>query len=98
MTEPTLTSQLLGLAFIMTCLFIAILLVASNEQKRQRQMKEQEEHDKMIIDIYQEGRNQFNNIARMNIRNCDRKFTFDTQAPVGLRQDLLALPQPIELK
>ena len=96
MTEPSLTSQILGIAFIMTCLFIAILLVVSNEQKRQRQAEEQEKLDQAIIEVYQQGRNQFNNIARQNIRNCDRKFTFDTQAPVGLRPDLLALPQPKE--
>lgn len=96
MTEPSLTSQILGIAFIMTCLFIAILLVASNEQKRQRQAEEQEKLEKAIIEVYQQGRNQFNNIARQNIRSCDRKFTFDTQAPVGLRPDLLALPQPKE--
>lgn len=96
MTEPSLTSQILGIAFIMTCLFIAILLAASSEQKRKRQIEEQEKLDQAIIEVYQRGRNQFNNIARQNIRNCDRKFTFDTQAPVGLRPDLLALPQPKE--
>ena len=96
MTEPTLTSQLLGVVSVFICLFVAMLLVANNEQKRQRQAKEQEMLDKAIIEVYQQGRNQFNNIARQNIRNCDRKFTFDTQAPVGLRQDLLALPQPKE--
>lgn len=94
MTEPSLTSQILGIAFIMTCLFIAILLVASNEQKRQRQAEEQEKLDQAIIEVYQQGRNQFNNIARENIRNCDRKFTFDTQKPEGLRPELLALPYP----
>lgn len=96
MTEPTLTSQLLGVASIFICLFVAMLLVANNEQKRQRQAKEQEMLDEAIIDVYQQGRKQFNNIARENIRNCDRKFTFDTQAPVGLRPDLLALPKPKE--
>lgn len=96
MTEPTLTSQLLGVATVFVCLFVAMLIVANNEQKRQRQMKEQEMLDKAIIEVYQQGRNQFNNIARENIKNCDRKFTFDTQAPVGLRPDLLALPQPKE--
>lgn len=98
MTEPTLASQFLGIATIMTCLFIALLIVANNEQKRQRQMEEQEKLDQAIIEVYQQGRNQFNNIARENIRNCDRQFTFDTQAPVGLRPDLLALPQPKEQK
>lgn len=96
MTEPTLTSQFVGIATIMICLFIALLLIANSEQKAKRQKEEQERLDKAIIDVYQQGRNQFNNIARENIRNCDRKFTFDTQAPVGLRKDLLALPQPKE--
>lgn len=96
MTEPTLTSQLLGVGSVFIFLFVAMLIVANNEQKRQRQAKEQEMLDKAIIEVYQQGRNQFNNIARQNIRNCDRKFTFDTQAPVGLRPDLLALPKPKE--
>lgn len=96
MTEPTLTSQFLGIATIMTCLFVTLLLIANSEQKARRQKEEQERLDQAIIEVYQQGRNQFNNIARKNIRNCDRQFTFDTQAPVGLRSDLLALPQPKE--
>lgn len=96
MTEPTLASQLLGVAITFICFFVALMFIENNEQKRQRQIKEQEMLDKAIIEVYQQGRNQFNNIARENIRNCDRKFTFDTQAPVGLRPDLLALPQPKE--
>ena len=94
MTEPNILSQFLGLATIMTCLFVTLLLIANSEQKAKRQKEEQEKLDQAIIDVYQQGRKQFNNIARENIRNCDRKFTFDTQAPVGLRQDLLALPHP----
>lgn len=96
MTEPTLASQFLGIATIIACLFIVLLLIANSEQKAKRQKEEQERLDQAIIDVYQQGRNQFNNIARENIRNCDRQFTFDTQAPVGLRPDLLALPQPKE--
>ena len=84
MTEPTLASQFLGLATTMTCLFVTLLLIANNEQKARRKKEQQEEHDRMIIEVYQEGRNQFNNIACMNIRNCDRQFTYDTQPPVGL--------------
>lgn len=94
MTEPTLTSQLLGVASVFICLFVAMLIVANNEQKRQRQKEEQEKLDQAIIDVYQQGRNQFNNIARQNIRNCDRQFTYDTQKPEGLRPELLALPYP----
>lgn len=84
MTEPTLASQFLGIATIMICLFVTLLLIANSEQKARRKKEQQEEHDKMIIEVYQQGRNQFNNIARMNIRNCDRQSTYDTQPPVGL--------------
>ena len=84
MTEPTLASQFLGIATTMIILFIALSLIAYGEQKAKAKKKVQEEHDKMIIEIYQQGRNQFNNIARENIRNCDRQFTYDTKPPVGL--------------
>lgn len=96
MTEPTLASQFFGIATIMTCLFVTLLLIANSEQKARRQKEEQEKLDQAIIEVYQQGRNQFNNIARENIRNCDRQFTYDTQKPVGLREDLLGLPQPKE--
>lgn len=94
MTEPTLASQFLGLVTTMISLFIVLSLIAYGEQKAKDKMRKQQEHDKMIIEVYQEGRNQFNNIARMNIRNCDRKFTYDTEKPEGLREELLALPHP----
>ena len=84
MTEPNILSQFLGLATTMISLFVTLLLIANNEQKARRKKEQQEEHDKMIIEVYQQGRKQFNNIARMNIHNCDRQFTYDTQPPVGL--------------
>mgnify|MGYP000912947597 FL=1 len=80
MAEPSITEQLLGIAVIFIILFTIMVLTA----KEEKQVEEAEEQE----DFY--------TIARQNIRNCDRKFTFDTQAPVGLRQDLLALPQPKE--
>ena len=94
MTEPTFASQFFGIATIFICLFVALMFIENKEQKRQKQAKEQEMLDQAIIEVYQQGRNQFNNIARQNIRNCDRKFTFDTQKPEGLRPELLALPYP----
>ena len=96
MTEPTLTSQLLGVATVFICLFVAMLLITIKEERAKERKKQLEEQDRAIVEVYQQGRNQFNNIARENIKNCDRKFTFDEQAPVGLRPDLLALPQPKE--
>ena len=94
MTEPNILSQFLGIATTMISLFIVLSLIAYGEQKAKAKKKAQEENDRMIIDVYQQGRNQFNNIARMNIRNCDRKFTYDTEKPEGLREELLALPYP----
>jgi hypothetical protein len=84
MTEPTLTSQLLGFVITFICFFAALMFIENNEQKRQRQKEEQEKLDQAIIEVYQQGRNQFNNIARMNIRKCDRTFTYDVEPPIGL--------------
>ena len=36
MIEPSLTSQLLGIATVFICLFVAIMIMANNEQERQR--------------------------------------------------------------
>ena len=80
MTEPSIAEQLLGIAVVFIILFTIMVLTAKEEQK---------------VEVVEE-KEDFYTIARTNIRNCDRKFTFDTQAPVGLRQDLLALPQPKE--
>lgn len=84
MAEPTLMSQLLGFATTFICFFVALMVIENNEQKRKRQVEEQEILDKAIIEVYQQGRNQFNNIARMNLRNSDKQFTYDVEPPVGL--------------
>lgn len=84
MTEPTLMSQLLGFATTFICFFVALMVIENNEQKRKRQVEEQEILDKAIIEVYQQGRNQFNNIARMNLRNSDKQFTYDVEPPEGL--------------
>lgn len=80
MTEPSITEQLLGIAVIFITLFTMMVSIAKEEQK---------------VEVVEEQED-FYTIARTNIRNCDRQFTYDTQAPVGLRPDLLALPQPKE--
>ena len=78
MTEPSITEQLLGVAVIFIILFTVTVLTAK-EEKQVEEVEEQED---------------FYTIARQNIRNCDRQFTFDTQKPEGLRPELLALPYP----
>ena len=78
MTEPSIAEQLLGIAVIFIILFTIMVLTA----KEEKQVEEVEEKE----DFY--------TIARTNSRNCDRQFTYDTQKPVGLREELLALPYP----
>ena len=78
MTEPNIAEQLLGIAVIFIILFTIMVLTAKEEQKVE-EVEEQED---------------FYTIARTNIRNCDRQFTYDTQKPEGLRPELLALPYP----
>mgnify|MGYP003082871483 CR=1 FL=1 len=96
MNEPTVMSQLFGVAAILTIIFVVMILIASQEQRERAIKRKKAERDALVITVYQEGLGQFNNIARENLRKSDKKFTYDTQKPVGLRQDLLALPQPKE--
>ena len=78
MTEPSSAEQLLGVAVIFIILF-TIMVLTAKEEKKVEVVEEQED---------------FYTIARTNIRNCDRQFTYDTQKPEGLRPELLALPYP----
>lgn len=79
MTEPSIVEQLLGVAVIFTTLFAMMVSIANEEKK---------------VEVVEEEQEDFYTIARKNIRNCDRQFTFDTQKPEGLRPELLALPYP----
>ena len=96
MNEPTVMSQLLGVAAIFICVSVAMILIANQEQRAKTEKRKQAEHDALVINVYQEGLGQFNNIARENLRKSDKIFTYDTQKPEGLRPDLLALPQTKE--
>lgn len=92
MNEPTVMSQLFGVAAILTIIFVAMILIASQEQRERTIKRKKAERDALVINVYQEGLGQFNNIARENLRKSDRKFTYDTQKPEGLRPDLIGLP------
>nr|DAT35372.1 MAG TPA: SAVED-fused 2TM effector domain [Caudoviricetes sp.] len=81
MTEPTLSSQLLGLVAIFIGFFILILLTAKNKEAEQ----------KTVIII--EEAEDFREIARRNLKNCDRGFTYDSQPPVGLPSTIEDAPQ-----
>jgi hypothetical protein len=98
MNEPTVISQLLGIAAIFICVSVAMILIANQEQREKTEKRKQAEHDALVINVYQEGLGQFNNIARENLRKSDRKFTYDTQKPEGLRPDLIGLPAPKRMR
>ena len=82
MTEPTLSSQLLGLVTIFIGFFILMLLTAKNE----------EEAEQKTVIIIEEAED-FREIARRNLKNSDRRFTYDTQPPVGLASSIEDVPQ-----
>ena len=82
MTEPTLSSQLLGLAVIFIGMFILMVLTAKNEKS-----------DEQNVVVIIEETEDFREVARRNLRMCDRKSTYDTQPPVGLASSIEDVPQ-----
>lgn len=82
MTEPTLSSQLLGLAAIFIGIFILMVLTAKSEKS-----------DEQNVVVIIEKAEDFREIARRNLKNSDRRFTYDTQPPVGLASSIEDVPQ-----
>ena len=82
MTEPTLTSQLLGLVTIFIGIFILMLLTAKNKEDTKQK----------TVFIIEEAED-FREVARRNLKNCDRGFTYDSQPPVGLPSSIEDVPQ-----
>ena len=81
MTEPTLSSQLLGLVAIFISIFILMLLTAKNEVKTKQE----------TVIIIEEAED-FREVVRRNLKNCDRGFTYDSQPPVGLPSTIEDVP------
>lgn len=82
MTEPTLSSQLLGLVAIFIGIFILMLLTAKNEKS----------DEKNVVVIIEKAED-FGEVARRNLKSSDRRFTYDTQPPVGLASSIEDVPQ-----
>ena len=82
MTEPTLSSQLLGLVAIFIVVFILLLLTDKNEKS-----------DEQNVVVIIEKTEDFGEVARRNLKNSDRRFTDDTQPPVGLASSIEDVPQ-----
>ena len=82
MTEPTASSQLLGLLVIFIGFFILMIFTAKNEKS-----------DEQNVVIIIEETEDFREVARRNLKNSDRRFTYDTQPPVGLASSIEDVPQ-----
>ena len=82
MTEPTVSSQLLGLLVIFIGFFILMIFTAKNEKS-----------DEQNVVVIIEKTEDFGEVARRNLKNCDRGFTYDSQPPVGLTSSLEDVPQ-----
>lgn len=82
MTEPTITSQLLGLAVVFIGMFILMVLTVKNEKS-----------DEQNVVVIIEETEDFREVARRNLRMCDIKSTYDTQPPVGLPSSIEDVPQ-----
>lgn len=77
MTEPTVSSQLLGLLVIFIGFFILMIFTAKNEKS-----------DEQNVVIIIEETEDFREVARRNLKNSDRKSTYDTQPPTGLASSI----------
>lgn len=82
MTEPTLSSQLLGLVAVFIGMFILMLFTAKNEKS-----------DEQNVVVIIEETEDFREVARRNLRMFDKKSTYDTQPPVGLPSSIEDVPQ-----
>ena len=82
MTEPTVSSQLLGLLVIFIGFFILMIFTAKNEKS-----------DEQNVVIIIEKTEDFGEVARRNLKNSDRRSTYDTQPPVGLASSIEDVPQ-----
>nr|DAO27137.1 MAG TPA: hypothetical protein [Caudoviricetes sp.] len=82
MSEPTLSSQLLSLVAIFIVVFILLLLTDKNERS-----------DEQNVVVIIEKTEDFGEVARRNLKNCDRGFTYDSQPPVGLPSSIEDVPQ-----
>lgn len=82
MTEPTVSSQLLGLLVIFIGFFILMIFTTKKEKS-----------DEQNVVIIIEETEDFREVARRNLKNSDRKSTYDTQPPTGLASSIEDVPQ-----
>lgn len=70
MIEPNITEQLLGVAIMLLGVFVLMLFTMKHENKE--------------VEATEEIETDFYTIARMNLKNSDKQFTYDVEPPIGL--------------
>lgn len=86
MNEPNILSQLFGVSLTFMGIFAIMLFTCRYEDKK-------EEKQTIIIEEAED----FREVARRNLKNCDRKSTYDTQPPVGLLSNIDDLPSDLKM-
>lgn len=86
MTEPNILSQLFGVSIIFIGIFAIMLFTCRYEDK-------QETKPTIIIKEAED----FREVARRNLKKCDRKSTYDTQPPIGLSSTIDDLPSNLKM-
>jgi len=86
MTEPNILSQLFGVSIIFIGIFAIMIFTCRYEDK-------QEKKPTIIIEEAED----FREVARRNLKKCDRKSTYDTQPPIGLSSTIDDLPSDLKM-
>ena len=86
MNEPNILSQLFGVSLTFIGIFAIMLFTCRYEDK-------QEKKPTIIIEEAED----FREVARRNLKKCDRKSTYDTQPPIGLSSTIDDLPSELRM-
>ena len=86
MNEPSILSQLFGVSVIFIGIFAIMLFTCRYEDK-------QEGKTTIIVEEAED----FREVARRNLKKCDRKSTYDTQPPIGLSSTINDLPSDLKM-
>lgn len=70
MTEPSINEQLFGIVIMLLGIFVLMFFTMKHESKEVKATEE------VTTDFY--------TIARMNLKNSDKQFTYDVEPPIGL--------------
>lgn len=96
--EPSILSQLLGVATIIIFVAIAYVYVLRQDKLEAEAKAKKAEFEEKLLELseelYEAGRYDERQAIRKNIRRQFQGFTFDNERPEGLRPEPLALPAP----